>query len=164
MYYLLMRSYGHVMVWILVMLATGCAGAASAGSPGEVRFEVAETKILIRESGAIIIGGREVAKLTKGGKVVDSRGQLLAFVNEDSIRLPGGASLPVKETSDGALYIPSDPQTAADLKPVTSRLRKDDTLAQTQGSRGIPVEGLQNDLSRRVVLLVLVLMKNNLVQ
>jgi hypothetical protein len=146
----------------LVLSVCMLAACGAALTSRDIRFSVADTPFLMRDSGAIIIGKRQVGKVTTGGKVLDNRGRVLAWIHTDSIRLRGGVSLIFKEDAEGSVYIPESPQVAAGLKPVIYRIRKNGTMARTRGSLGAPVSGMLTPRSRRLILLVVLLSNNEL--
>ena len=143
----------------LLLFAVGCSTAALK-SP-EIRFELAETPVHVKESGAIIVNKRQVARLLEDGKVVDSMGRPVAWVREDSIRLKGGITIPIYRDREGTLSLSKAAQEKAGLKPVVHRVRKNGTMASTEKSRGTPVGGAHIEKNRRVILFLLVMSTNN---
>jgi hypothetical protein len=144
----------------LVVLIALCACGGALQSQ-DLRFAVADTKFLIRDTGAIIAGKRQVAKLESESKLLDSRGRVLAWLHEDSMRLRGGVTLPIRKDSDGTVYVPVSAQEQAGLKPVAYRVRPNGTMAQTEGAQGVPITGRMSPDRQRLVLLVLILSQNN---
>jgi hypothetical protein len=143
---------------VVLMALCACGGALQSQ---DLRFSVADTKFLVRDTGAIIVGKRQVAKLEGDGKVVDSRGQVLAWLHEDSVRLRGGVILPIRKEKDGAMYVPVSAQEQAGLKPMAYWVRPNGTMAQTQGAQGMAIKGRMSPDRQRLVLLLLILSQNN---
>ena len=143
------------------MLAA-CGGAAFQ-SHDDVDVTIADRRVLVRDdSGAIIVDKRQVGKVDDKGKITNSRKQLLAFVYEDSIRIKGGTTLPIKTDPDGALYIPEGAQRQAGLQPTRSRVRPDGRVSSMKGAKGIAGKGLGNARARRILLAVLLLDANGM--
>jgi hypothetical protein len=142
---------------VTMLSLAACGGALQ--SP-ELRFSVADTAFLVRDSGAIIVAKRQVGSLQPGGKVVDNRGRVLAWVHGDSIRLRGGLTLPIRTDKDGAVYVPESAQEKAGLKPVAYRIRPNGTMAQTEGAQGVPIKGRMTPDRQRLTLLLLILDRN----
>jgi hypothetical protein len=140
------------------MALCACGGALQSQ---DLRFAVADTKFLVRDTGAIIVGKRQVAKLASDGKLLDSRGRVLAWIHEDSVRLRGGVILPIRKDKDGTMYVPVSAQEQAGLKPVAYQVRANGTMAQTEGAEGVPIKGRMSPDRQRLVLLLLILSQNN---
>ena len=148
---------------LLVFVVTSGVGCGGTLTPGQTRFSLdQETEVIILESGTIIYGKREVARF-QDGKIVDGFGGVLAFLNEDSLRLRGGAALRLRTDGDGALYVSEKEQREAGLTPVTYRVRPDGRLARSAGAGGIEIKGAGSAAKRRLVLAILVLIENQLV-
>ena len=145
------------LFWLALALA-GCGSVA----PGTLRLQVSgETKLRVSPDGAIVLDKERVATLKDDGKVVVGSGKIWAWVHDRSIRLAGGAELPIKTDQRGALYLPLAAQQAAGLKPVTTRVaRNGDVVGETGSATRLRVEGVDGEKHRRVALLLLVLMAN----
>ena len=113
----------------------------------------------LRNGGAVLVDGRQVASKSAEGKVVASDGRLLAWMHADGIRLPGGAEVPIKTDADGSYYLPEGAQREAGLEPVHARVRADGTLEE---SRLLRVENADSAEDRKRALLLLVLLANDL--
>lgn len=144
---------------VALAIATGCGSAVLKSN--EINFEFRESRILVKESGAIIVDKRQVARVLEDGKVVDSKGRPLAWLRSDTIRLKGGITIPIHSDKDGTMILSRKAQERAELKPVVHRIRKDGTMASTKKSRGIAVAGAHTEHNRRVVLLLLLMSTNN---
>lgn len=153
-----MRSLVVAVLASILWCAAGCTAPAS-GALRIVEPPEDETRAEIREGGAVLLRGRQVASVTGEGKVVASDGRLLAWLHADSIRLPGGAELPIQADRDGALYLPEQAQEDAGLAPISARIRADGTL---EGSRLKKLEGAASAERRRMALLLLVMLANDL--
>lgn len=134
-----------------------CGGALTSR---ELRFSIAETTFLVRESGAVIVAKRQVGTYSNG-KVVDNRGRVVAWVHGDSIRIRGGVTLPIRTDPDGGVYVPVSAQEKAGLDPMVYRIRANGTMAQTQGAQGVPIEGHMTPAKQRLVLLLMILTRNS---
>jgi hypothetical protein len=143
---------------VVLMALCACGGALQSQ---DLHFSMADTKFLVRDTGAIIVGKRQVGKLESDGKVLDSRGRVLAWLHEDSMRLRGGALLPIRRDKDGGVYVPVSAQEQAGLKPVAYRVRPNGTMAQTEGAQGVPIKGRMSPDRQRLVLLLLILSQND---
>lgn len=146
---------------IVVSLATlACGGAVTIGS-SDTRFSDGDQEIRLLESGAVIVGKRQVGRIDSAGKIVDTRGKLRAWIYPDSIQLPGGITLPLKQDAEGGLYIPADAQAEAGLvPPMESRVRANGTVSRTAGARGISYRGSRSAQARRRLVAVLLLTRH----
>ncbi|HUH01184.1 MAG TPA: hypothetical protein VML75_04265 [Kofleriaceae bacterium] len=146
---------------IVVSLATlACGGAVTIGS-SDTRFTDGDQEVRLLESGAVIVGKRQVGRIESTGKIVDTRGQLRAWIHPESIRLPGGVTLPLKQDAEGGLYVPADAQAEAGLDPpMESRVRANGTVSRTAGARGIAYRGSRSASARRQLLAVLLLTRH----
>ena len=125
-----------------------------------IRVPYCDSEIRMLETGAIIVGKRQVGSVQSNGKIVSSNGQLLAWVHEDNIRLAGGTSVSIKVDNEGTMHLPSSDQEAAKLSPVAFRVRKDGRMVRTKGTRGIEIDGAHSARNRRIVLALLLLTAN----
>lgn len=151
-------TYGrHAMAFLCLLLLASCGGALASR---DLRFSFQESPILVRESGAIIVGKRQVGKHLGDGKIVDSFGRVLALIHKDSVRLRGGMSVAIKTDREGSVYLPESLQSDAGLKPMSYRIRPNGTMARTQGAEGLPIKGHLSDEARRLVLVILLLTEN----
>lgn len=152
-----LRSPRRACALLVLLFLAACGGALRSQ---DLRFSLADTQFLVRDSGAIIVAKRQVGTLASGGKVLDNRGRVLAWIHEDSMRLRGGVTLPIRSDKKGATYVPVSAQESAGLKPVAHRIRPDGTMAQTEGAQGVPIEGRMSPERQRLVLLLLILSQN----
>lgn len=137
------------------LLVVGCSGAVF--QAGDIEFERAGDKTTIRdETGAIIVGKRHVGDV-RGTKIVNSKGQPLAFLYDDNVRLKGGIQLPIRSTADGTIFVPASAQEKAGLSPMRLRVRADGRVASTEGAQGLPSKGATTAAKRRQLLVVLLL-------
>lgn len=144
----------------LVALAIGCTAAAFQSR--DVELDKAGQKTRIRDdTGAIIVGKRQVGAV-RDGKIVNSRGQPLAFVYPDRVQLKGGAEVAIKVDAEGTMYLSEAEQTAAGLAPMSSRIRADGRVSSTAGAEGVPSTGTRSADKRRLLLVVLLLTANSL--
>lgn len=153
--------HGRPLFALLASLAI-CAGCSSAAlKSNEIKFQLYESPVLVKETGAIIVAKRQVARVLEDGKVVDGNGRPMAWVREDSIRLKGGITVPFHVDAEGTLTLSKKAQEKADLKPVVHRLRKDGSMSTTKNARGVKVAGAHLEKNRRIVLFVLLMSTNN---
>lgn len=153
--------HGRTLIALLASLAisAGCGGAVLKSN--EIKFTLYESPILVKETGAIIVAKRQVARVLEDGKVVDGKGRPVAFVRDDGIRLKGGITIPFRVDQDGTLTLSRKAQEQADLKPVVHRLRTDGSMATTKNARGVMVDGAHTERNRRIILFVLLMSTNN---
>lgn len=150
-----------IVVSLLVpALALGCGGGVTIGS-SDTRFTEGDQEVRLLESGSVIVGKRQVGRIESSGKIVNTRGQLRAWIYPDSVQLPGGITLPLKQDDEGGLYIPADAQREAGLDPpLESRVRANGTVSRTAGAQGIAYRGARSDENRRRLLAVLLLTRH----
>ncbi len=149
-------------VIFLALFSTLAGCGSSAFQSRDLRFSPGGTKFFVRESGAIIVGKRQVGQIGKDGKIADSRGRILAWVHKATIRIRGGINLPISTDEKNSFYVPKSAQEKAGLKPVEYRIRDNATIARTRNSKGVPIKGLLSDARRRTILVILVLSENDL--
>ena len=138
------------------------ACSAAAFQSRDVELERGGQKFSIRdETGAIIVGKRQVGKFADG-KIVNSRGQPLAFVYDDYVQLKGGGQVAIKVDKEGAMYLPEGAQTEAGLTPIADRIRPDGRVASTEGAEGVPSKGTSSAGKRRALLVVLLITANSM--
>ncbi len=150
-----------IVLGIALALTTGCSASLLQSrdvelSRGDQFYRVAD------DTGAIIVGKRQVGHIDGRGKITNSRGQPLAFVYADYIQLRGGASVPLRVDADGAMYLPEGATKAAGLTAVPSRVRPDGHVATTAGAAGIASKGTHTARGRRILLAVLLLTANKM--
>lgn len=154
--------HGRLPLALSVSLAIICGCSTAAFKSNEIRFKLGESKVIVKETGAIIIGKRQVARLLEDGKVVDSNGRPMAWLRPDSVQLKGGINIPINRDGEGALSLSRKAQEKADLEPVVHRVKPDGTMASTKNSRGIEVAGAHLEKNRRIILLVLLMSSNDI--
>jgi hypothetical protein len=144
------------------MLWAAC-GPLTPTSGGEFRLKSDETDIRVTESGAIIIGKRQVGSVDKEGKITTSSKQVVAWVSPTEIRLKGGKVLTVRTDKDGAVYIPQNVQEAAGIKTEPRRIRKDGTVAASPSATAGPkLAGSKSLRARALALFILLSVRNEL--
>lgn len=141
----------------LLVLTMACGALAAQ----QIRLQHGDTRIQVRDSGAVIVGGKQVGYV-RDGKIEDSFGKPLAFIRDAEIRLQGGKTVPIVVKKDGTTYLPVEPQRQADLRPVEQRIRPDGRMAVTEGSRGIEIAGADSASNRRIILALLLLTANQM--
>jgi hypothetical protein len=148
-----------LFVSMMSMLFTACGGVAIGNS--DTRFSDGDQEVRLLESGAVIVAKRQVGRVESNGKVVNTRGQLRAWIYPDNVQLPGGITLPIKQDTEGGMYVPADAQTEAGLDPpLESRVRANGTVSRTAGARGIEYRGARTEAARRRLLVVLLLTRH----
>ena len=148
---------------IIATLAAGllACGAAILQSK-DIELTLGDTTIrVVDDTGAIIVGKRHVASVGSKGKIVNSRGQLVAWVRDDTIRLPGGASIPINKDTDGTLYLSESAQRDAGLEPIEYRVRPNGRLARSENVQGIETKGAHSAAARRTILAIVLLTQND---
>jgi len=140
------------------VLATACGSVIP--ESGAIRVPYGDSEIRMLDTGAVIVGKRQVGTVRGDGKIVNSNGKLVAWVHEESIRLPGGASLPIDTDKEGTFYLPRTAQEQAQLEPITFRVRADGRLTRMEGARGVQIDGAHSAKNRRIVLALLLLTAN----
>lgn len=160
MHPMMARFAAVLMVPFLLCSYLACGGQALQSN--EIRFELRESPVLVKETGTIIVDKRQVATLLPDGKVVDSHNKPLAWLRENNIRLRGGGNLQIQQTADGVMYLSKQALEAANLKPVAHHVRADGFMATTKNSRGVQIKGAKTDRVRRIVLLILLMDANDL--
>ena len=147
------------LVWVLVVaLATACGGVAAGTLQLKVQDQV---KVRVSPDGAVIMNKVRVATVDEKGKVVRSDGKLWAWVNPESIRLPGGAQIPIKTDPDGNLYLPQAAQEQAGVKTVRTRVAAGGrVITKDGGETNFVIEGADDVESRRMGLLMLLMFAN----
>jgi hypothetical protein len=150
----------RVAMAMVAVAMLGCSASILKSKDIELTLGDADIRVS-DETGAIIVGKRQVGSVEDNGKIVNSRGQLLAWVHGDSIRLPGGASVPIKTDAKGAVYLPESAQDEAGLEPIEHRVRPDGYLARSDKMRGIEVQGAHTETARRTILAIVLLTEND---
>jgi hypothetical protein len=146
----------------MALLCAAC-GPLTPTSGKEFRFKSNDADIRVTDSGAIIIGKRQVGSVDKEGKVTTSSKQVVAWVSPTEIRLKGGKVLTVKTDKEGAVYIPQNSQEAAGIKAEPRRIRKDGTVVASQNATAGPkLTGSKSLRSRALALFVLLSVRNDL--
>jgi hypothetical protein len=142
----------------LLFAFLACGGVAS----GTIRLEISGvTRLRVSPDGAIVLDKERIATLADGGKVIDREGRVLAWVYAESIRLAGGAQLPIREADDGTIHIPITAQEQAGLKAVRTRVSPTgDVVTDTGGRTRLRVLGVSDARDRRIGLLLLLLLAN----
>lgn len=144
------------------MLWTAC-GPLTPTSGSEFRFHSNDSDIRVTESGAVIIGKRQVGSVDKDGRVTTSSKQIVAWVKPTEIRLKGGKVLRVRADKDDALYVPLTDQEAAGIKPEPRRIRKNGSVVQSQSATAGPkIIGSKSVRSRALALFILLSVRNDL--
>ena len=155
-----------------ILVLAACAGGGPLPPRGDVsalatnRFVVVideETKISVRENGAVVFDKRVVARIDERGKVTDTRGQLLAWLHEDNVRLRGGVVLPIRTGNDGELHISRAAQDQAGVEVVMAQVGADGGIAAS--AERIPTMKIEGDRSienRRMALLLLFMRDNKM--
>lgn len=141
----------------LLVLTLACGTLASQ----QIQLQHGGTKIHVRESGAVIVGSKQVGYV-RDRKIEDSFGKPLAFIRDAEVRLKGGKTVPIVVKTDGTTYLPVEPQRDAGLRPVEQRIRPDGRMAVTEGARGVEIEGAGSAENRRIILALLLLTENDL--
>ena len=142
-----------------VALLTGACGSAILKS-NEIRLPHGDSEIRMLESGAILVSKRQVGVVKSDGKIVNSRGQLLAWVHDENLRLSGGTSVPISVDAEGAVFLPTSAQERAGLTPISYRVREDGRMSRLKGSRGVDIDGAHSLKNRRIILALLLLTVN----
>ena len=150
------------LLCIVVLLATAC-GPLTPVSGNEFRLKSSDQDIRVTESGAIIIGKRQVGSVDKEGRVTTSSKQMMAWVSAEEIRLKGGKVLMVKVDKDGAVYVPQTSQEAAGITPEPRRIHKDGTVIASQSATtGPKISGSKSVRSRALALYILLSVRNEM--
>ncbi len=147
------------VVAIAALFTLACGGLAS----GSLRLRVHEEKeIRLSSAGAIVVNSERAGTLSENGRVLRQDGTLWAWLHNDSIRLPGGASIPIKADRDGNLYLPIEAQKAARLEPITNRVAKNGAILTKSGTATrLRIEGTRDLRSRRVGILLMLLLDSS---
>ena len=150
------------LLCILALLWAAC-GPLTPVSGNEFRLKNSDQEIRVTESGAIIIGKRQVGSVDKEGRVSTSNKQILAWVSADEIRLKGGKVLVVKVDKEGAVYVPQTSQEAAGITLEPRRIHKDGTVIASQSATtGPKITGSTSVRSRALALYLLLSIRNEM--
>lgn len=165
------------MKWIRclapVLVLTACA-SRSAGPPPRVDVSSLATnrlvveiddvrKISVRENGAVVFDKRVVARIDDRGKVSDTRGQLLAWLYDDNVRLRGGVVVQIRTGPKGELFLSRSAQEKASLVVATAQVSPDGRIVAAPGR--VPTMRLEGDKSaksRRIAVLLLFMLDNDM--
>jgi hypothetical protein len=150
----------------LRIVALAAAVAASSGclpsfSKQQVKVEYRGKNYALKESGAIIVGGRQVAKRLDNGKVVAGK-TTVAWMHDDSVRIKGGVLIPFREDKDGTIHLSKSAQAEAELNEVTVHITADGKYTAKAGGTKIDIDGDPSAEQRRLLLVVLLVDANNL--
>jgi hypothetical protein len=147
-----------VLLAAIAATSVACGGVAS----GTLQLKVADkVKVRVSPDGAVIMNNRRVATINDQGKVIGSDGKLLAWLNKESIRLPGGASMPIKTDPKGNLYLPKSAQDGAKINEVRMRVGAGgQVVTRDGGPTNFVIDGASDIESRRVGLVMLLLFAN----
>ncbi|MCG8422249.1 MAG: hypothetical protein MJE77_30375 [Proteobacteria bacterium] len=122
-----------------------------------------ESKISVRESGAILWSQGTPARIDDRGRVTDRWGKLLAWLHKDNIRLRGGASIPIRTGTGGEIFLSHKAQREAGLKVVEVRVYQDGSIAAGEGRVStMSIESKNSPENRQLALLVLFMMYNGM--
>lgn len=158
----MLKTHATVLWCILLLLWSAC-GPLTPVRGSEFRLRSSQEEIRVTESGAIIIGRRQVGSVDKDGRVTTSAKVVVAWVNEAEIRLKGGKVLPVKVDKSGAVYLPLASQEAAGITVEPRRIRKDGVVVASQSATTGPrIAGSRSERSRALLLFILLSVRNEL--
>ena len=177
-----MRRFDHGFVWTasLVVVGAGLLACVWGCDGGKASLRTAspdpdavtnrlvvhvddESKISVRESGAILWAQGTPARIDKRGRVTDRRGQLLAWLHEDNIRMRGGASIPIRRGTKGELFLSHKLQRDAELRVLEARIAEDGSIAAGEGRVAtMRIAGKNSLQNRRLALLLLLLLHNDM--
>ena len=122
-----------------------------------------DTKISVRQSGAILWNKGTPARIDDRGRVTDRWGKLLAWLHEDNIRIAGGALIPIRKGLKQDLFLSHKAQRDAGLQVLEARIGEDGGIAAGEGRVAtMTIEGNSTPANRRLALLLLLLLQNDM--
>lgn len=124
-----------------------------------------ESKISVRENGAILWAKGTPARIDDRGRILDRENKLIAWLRQDNIRLRGGKSIAIRTSQTGEIFLSHKAQRDAGFPVLEARVANDGAIVPGEGR--VATMGMEGETSlqnRRLALLLLFMLRNDMLE